>query len=208
MQDDERDNAQLPGLGEYTERPTPTWLPAVATRGAPLSRGARVAVIAALTVGLVALVLSALLTITLWRIGRSAAGMLDETTLQLEAVCEPDAAPVMFTFSQTIRFQGNVALPEGLIMPFKGTIPINTIVRLSVPGLPGAPQIEAPINTTVPVDTEVPIPGGITIPIDTEVPVHQEIPVDLCNSSSGLAEFLRRTAADLRAIRQQLPFRG
>jgi len=40
----------------------------------------------------------------------------------------------------------------GLVIPFKRTILISTVVRLTIRSLPGSPTIEAPINRSVPVD--------------------------------------------------------
>ncbi len=185
------------------ERPTPVWTPAP-SRPARLSRGARAVVVASLAIALIALALSLALALTLWRVGRTTATALDGAITQLDEVCGPNAQPVTFTFSQTIRFKGDIAMPEGIVMPFKGTFPVNTVVRLTVPGLPGAPEIEVPINTAIPIDTQVPIPGGISIPVDTEVPVNQDIPVELCGQATG--GLLRGMLSDLRLLRQQLPY--
>ena len=136
-------------------------------------------------------------------VGKATANSLDGAIEQLDAVCGPNAQPVTFTFSQTIRFKGDIALPEGMVIPFKGAFPVNTVVRLTVPGLPGAPEVEVPINTSIPIDTEAPIPGGLTIPVDTEVPVRQDFPVELCGEATG--GLLREMLADLRSLRQQLP---
>jgi hypothetical protein len=97
-------------------------------------------------------------------------------------------------------------LPEGLVFPFKGTIPINTVVRLTIPGLPGSPTVELPIRTEVPVDTRVPVPGGLTIPIDTSIPINQEIPLDLCAPGSPAKGFLEETISDLKTLRSSFSF--
>jgi len=173
---------------------------------AQLGCGARLAVAAALAMSLLALVVSSLLVVRLARAGSATVSILDRTISQLEGLCGPSSKPVIFPFSQTIHFQGNFALPEGLVIPFKGTIPIDTVVRLTINGLPGSPTIEIPIKTSVPVDTRVPVPGGISIPIDTRIPINQEIPLDLCGSGGPAKTFLEGAIADLRALRSSLSF--
>ena len=187
--------------------PTPTSLPPVGRSArAQLGCGARLAIAAALAMSLLALVVSSLLLVRLASVGNATAAILDDSIGQLEGLCGSESAPVVFPFSQTIHFQGNFALPEGLVIPFQGTIPINTVVRLTIPGLPGAPTIELPIRTNVPVDTKVPVPGGISIPIDTRIPINQEIPLDLCGSGGPAKQFLEGAITNLRALRSTLRF--
>ncbi len=191
------------------EIPTPPYLPVVVApppsaqgrqgRGVGLS-------IAALICSLLALAVTGLLTWRLSYVGQGTLALLDGTISQLESVCGEGAKPFTFVFSETVRFKGEVPLPEGLVFPFKGNIPINTVVRIEVTGFPGTPTLEVPINTTVPIDTKVPIPGGIKIPIDTAVPVRQEIPINLCGDDSPLAGFLERTIEDLRSLRDLMRF--
>jgi hypothetical protein len=168
--------------------------------------GMRLALAAGLAMSLLALLLSSLLLVRLWRVGRTAGAMLDRTIVQLERLCGPSSEPIVFPFSQTIHFQGDFALPEGLVFPFKGTIPINTVVRLTIPGLPGSPTVELPIRTEVPVDTRVPVPGGLSVPIDTEIPINQEIPLDLCATGSPAKVFLEGAISDLKTLRSSFSF--
>jgi len=187
--------------------PTPTSLPPVeepARTG--LGCGARVALAAALAMSLLALLISSLLLVSLARVGSATAAILDDTISQLEGLCGSGGKPMIFPFSQTIHFQGDFALPEGLVIPFKGTIPIDTVVRLTINGLPGSPTVEIPIRTSVPVDTRVPVPGGLSIPIDTRIPINQEIPLDLCGSGGPAKQFLERTIRDLKGLRSGLAF--
>jgi hypothetical protein len=171
-----------------------------------LGCGARVAVAAALAMSLLALLISSLLLVRLARAGSATAAILDRTISQLEGLCGPNSKPVIFPFSQTIHFQGDFALPEGLVIPFKGTIPFDTVVRLTINGLPGSPTVEIPIHTSVPVDTKVPVPGGISIPIDTRIPINQQIPLDLCGSGGPAKQFLEGTIRDLKGLRNGLGF--
>jgi len=196
-----------PNLAGGEPIPTPTSLPPV---GEPvrtgLGCGARVAVAAALAMSLLALLISSLLVVRLARAGSATAAILDRTISQLEGLCGPSSKPVIFPFSQTIHFQGDFALPEGLVIPFKGTIPFDTVVRLTINGLPGSPTVEIPIHTSVPVDTKVPVPGGISIPIDTRIPINQQIPLDLCGSGGPAKQFLEGTIRDLKGLRNGLGF--
>jgi hypothetical protein len=187
--------------------PTPTSLPPLGRPPAGwLGCGARAAIAVALVSSLLALLVSSLLLVRLARAGSATAAILDRTISELEGVCGSSGDPIIFPFSQTIRFQGDFALPEGLVIPFKGTIPINTVVRLTIKGLPGSPTIEIPIDTAVPVDTRVPIPGGISIPIDTSVPINQQIPVDLCGPGAPAKQLLEGTISDLKKLRSELSF--
>jgi hypothetical protein len=187
--------------------PTPTFLPPV---GQPvrtgLGCGAQGAIAVALAMSLLALLISSLLLVRLARAGSTTTAILDRTISQLEGLCGPSSRPVIFPFSQTIHFQGDFALPEGLVIPFKGTIPIDTVVRIKINGLPGSPTIEIPIKTSVPVDTRVPVPGGISIPIDTRIPINQEIPLDLCGPGGPAKQFLEGTIRDLKELRSGLRF--
>jgi hypothetical protein len=193
-----------PGWGHV---PTPTSLPPVDRPArARLGCGARVAVAASLAMSLLALILSVLLLSSVARVGSATGAILDDTIDQLEGLCGSSSEPVVVPFSQTIHFQGAFALPEGLVIPFKGTIPINTVVRLTISSLPGSPAVEIPIQTSVPVDTKVPIPGGISIPIDTRIPVNQDITLDLCGPEGPAKQFLGRTISNLKALRGSLRF--
>jgi hypothetical protein len=199
--------APSPDLAGGEPIPTPTSIPPV---GKPLRTGlgcgARVAITAAVVMSLVALITSSLLLVRLARAGSATAAILDRTISQLEGLCGSGSKPVIVPFSQTIHFQGDFALPEGLVIPFKGTIPIDTVVRLTISALPGSPAIEIPIRTTVPVDTKVPVPGGISIPIDTRIPINQQIPLDLCGSGGPAKQFLEGTIRDLKELRNALGF--
>jgi hypothetical protein len=199
--------ATPPPVLDRDQIPTPRSLPPIERPvQAQAGCGTRLALAAGLAMSLLALLLSSMLLVRLWRVGRTAGPMLDHTIVQLERLCGQGSEPIVFPFSQTIHFQGDFTLPEGLVFPFKGTIPINTVVRLTIPGLPGSPTVELPIRTEVPVDTRVPVPGGLSIPIDTEVPINQEIPLDLCATGSPAKVFLEKTISDLKALRSSFRF--
>jgi hypothetical protein len=186
---------------------TPHYLPAlpppVRNR---LGRGARAGIAAALVMSSVALLISALMLAGAWRVRNATVAGLDDVIAQLDAVCGASAQPIIIPISQTIHFKSDIALPGNLVIPFKGNIPINTIVRISVAGLPGSPMLEVPINTTVPVDTRVPIPGGISIPVSLDVPINQRIPVDLCAGGGPMKAMLERTIRDIGTVRDSLNF--
>jgi hypothetical protein len=199
--------ARPPGSAGGELIPTPTSLPPI---GEPartgLGCGARAAVAAALAMSLLAMIILLLLLVRLARVGNATAAILDDTIGQLEGLCGSGSKPMIIPFSQTIHFQGDFALPEGLVIPFKGTIPIDTVVRLTISGLPGSPTVEIPIHTSVPVDTRVPVPGGISIPIDTRIPINQEIPLDLCGSGGPAEQLLEGAISDLKELRSSLGF--
>jgi hypothetical protein len=204
----------------FTTMPTPPPMPPVGppadaepSRGPALSKmtsrlgcGARLAILSALLLAGLALASNLILILALLRIQTAAIVGLDGAIAQVEQVCGPDAAPIIFPISQTIHFKGDIALPGGMNFPFKGNIPIRTTVRIAVPGLPGSPTIEVPINTVVPVDTQVPLPDGMRFPIDTVVPIRQDMPIDLCVEGGPARGFLEQTLQSLKGIRQNLLF--
>jgi hypothetical protein len=171
-----------------------------------LGPGTKLAIGASLVCSLLALAFSGAMLFAALLARNAAVAGLDNAIGQIEGLCGPNPAPIVFPFSQTIRFKGNVALPDKMVIPFKGVIPIQTVVRISIAGLPGSPTVEVPINTTVPVDTQVPIPAGIAIPIDTSIPVNQQIPIDLCAQGGPARELLARAADELKALRKAMMF--
>jgi|GEM_PF-1510154 len=197
---------QLPVAG-WDTLVTPRYLPAIErpTRDR-LGWSTRAGISAALIMSALALLISALMLVGAWRVRKATVASLDDVIAQLDAVCGVSAQPISFPISQTIHFKSDIALPDDLVIPFKGNIPINTIVRISVAGLPGSPTLEVPINTTVPVDTRVPVPGGISIPVDLDVPFNQRIPVDLCADEGPVKGMLERTIRDIAAVRASLSF--
>jgi hypothetical protein len=193
-------------VGQDTS-PTPTYLPAMPPPGCDrLGRAARLGIAAALIMSCLALLISALILVEAWRVRNAAAAGLDDVIAQLDTVCGASAQPMVFPISQTIHFESEIALPNNLMIPFKGNIPINTALQVNVPGLPGTPLLKIPINTTVRVDTRVPIPEGISIPVALDVPIDQRIPVDLCAGESPTKALLERTIRNIRTARASLNF--
>lgn len=189
--------------GQAASEITPP-VPPVGSGATRLSRGARLALLAALILAGLALASNLLLIARLWRVQDMAAAGLERAVGQLEGFCRDGAMPITFPISQTINFKGDIALPENMVFPFKGNIPIRTTVRIAIPGLPGAPTVEVPINTVVPVDTQVALPGGIRVPIDTAVPIRQDFTVDLCTAGSSTGEFVRQLVEELNAVRSSI----
>jgi len=187
--------------------PTPTYLPAMPLPGGyRLGRGARSGIVVALIMSGLALLISVLILAQAVRVRNAAAAGLDDVIVQLDAVCGASAQPLVFPISQTIHFESDIALPENLIIPFKGNIPINTAIQVRIPGLLSAPLLKIPINTTVPVDTRVSMPAGISIPVALDVPFSQNIPLDLCAGDSPIKAILERTIRNIGMARASLNF--
>jgi hypothetical protein len=189
--------------GQAASEITPP-VPPVGGGAGGVSRGARLALLAALILAGLALASNLLLIVRLWRVQDMAAAGLERTIGQLEGFCGNGTVPITFPISQTIHFKSDIALPENMVFPFKGNIPIRTTVRITIPGLPGAPTVEVPINTVVPVDTQVALPGGIRVPIDTTVPIRQDFTVDLCTAGSGTREFVHQLLEELKTVRSSI----
>jgi hypothetical protein len=199
-----------PEAGQVSEPdtyPTPTWLPAMPPPGrARLGRAARIGIAASVVMSCLALLISVLVLAEALHVRNAAAAGLDDALAQLDAVCGASAQPIVFPISQTVHFESDIVLPDNLIIPFKGNIPINTAIQVNIPGLPGAPLLRIPINTTVPVDSRVPVPGGISIPVALDVPINQRIPLDLCSGESPTRAILERAIRNARAARASLDF--
>ncbi len=177
---------------------TPAAFPAVA---ATVRQPARGISWLALAVAGISLLLNIIIIAKLLQVQGQVKSGVDQAIAQLEGMCSGDSPSIVFPISQTIRFQGEIPMPPGLVIPFKGNIPFNTTLR--VEAFPGGPVINVPINTVVPVDTKVPIPGGIVIPVDTTIPFRQDIPIDLCTESSPFGGILRSLITELRVLQRR-----
>jgi hypothetical protein len=154
--------------------------------------------IIALAIAGISLILNVAVITQLLRARNQVNMSIDNAAAQLEAICNHDARVLTFPISQTIRFQGDIPIPQGLVIPFKGNIPFRTTLRVET--FPGGPVINVPINTIVPVDTKVPIPDSIVIPVDTTIPFRQDIPIDLCTEASPFRGLLGQFVNELRAL--------
>jgi hypothetical protein len=152
----------------------------------------------ALVIAAVSLALNLIVITKLLQARNQVDGVVSNAIARLESVCDPGTTPLSFPISQTIRFQGNIPMPQGLVIPFKGNIPFRTTMRVET--FPGGPVVNVPINTVVPVDTQVPIPGNIVIPVDTSIPFRQDIPIDLCSEASPFHGLIDQLKNELRTL--------
>jgi hypothetical protein len=81
-----------PPVADWDQIPTPRSLPPVESpvRAGP-GCGTRLLLAAALAMSLLALLISSLLLVRLWWVGRTAGAMLDHTIGQLERLCGPSS---------------------------------------------------------------------------------------------------------------------
>lgn len=199
-----RGQSGLPGLPNDTyamaqeqQISTPTPRPTPRPLSIPAHTRSLTALLALLIAG-VSLALNLIVITKLLQVRNQVDGVFTSVITRLEAVCDPGATPLVFPISQTIRFQGNIPMPQGLVIPFKGNIPFRTTIRVET--FPGGPVINVPINTVVPVDTQVPIPGNIVIPVDTSIPFRQDIPIDLCTEASPFHGLVDQLENELRTL--------
>jgi hypothetical protein len=176
---------------------------------------------------LAACIMSTVVLSALLRAHARAATGIDHLLAQLEAMCAPDAPPLMVPIAHTIHFTGRVLLteklvipfrddikmPKGLTVPFKGEVPINAKVR--VPLFPHGPAVDVPINTVVPVETQITLPEGIPIPIDTrvslpaglalpiaaDIAIDQHVPIEVCRPESPVKQAIETAIQQLREVR-------
>jgi hypothetical protein len=197
-----------------------------------LSRGARLALTAALLLALAACTVNSVVLLELQRAHARATAGLDHLLTTLESLCAPGAPPLIVPIAHTLPFKGEVRLtdklvipfkdtlklPKGLIVPFKGNVPINTQVR--VPLFPHGPAVHVPINTAVPVETQISLPAGLLIPVDThlalpaglairiaaDIVLEQPLPVPLevCRPESPVQHVLAQAIQQVREARDNL----
>ena len=197
-----------------------------------LSRGARLALTAAILLALAAGTLSSVVLFELQRARTRATAGMDHMLTTLEALCVPGAPPLIVPIAHTLPFKGEVhlteklvmpfkdtlKLPKGLTVPFKGTVPINTQVR--VPLFPHGPAVNVPINTTVPVETQISLPAGLLIPVDTHISLPAglairiaadivldqpfPVPIDVCRPESPVKQVLEKAIQQVREARDTL----
>jgi hypothetical protein len=197
-----------------------------------LSRGARLALTAAILLALAAGTLSSVVLFELQRARTRATAGMDHLLTTLEALCVPGAPPLIVPIAHTLPFKGEVRLTEKLVMPFKdtlkmpkeltvpfkGTVPINTQVR--VPLFPHGPAVNVPINTTVPVETQISLPAGLIIPVDTHIALPAglairiaadivlaqpvSVPIEVCRPESPMKQVLEKAIQQVREVRDTL----
>jgi hypothetical protein len=108
-----------------------------------------------------------------------------------------------FPVSQTVNFEGDVPFQQDIAFPFKGNIPINTVVSLPIDlGPLGTQTIRVPVNTTVPIDVTVPVRVDQTVHIKTQVPVRMNVPVRLGPNDPPLKDLIAQAREWLNRFRK------
>jgi len=108
-----------------------------------------------------------------------------------------------FPVSQTVNFEGDVPFQQDIAFPFKGNIPINTVVSLPIDlGPLGTQTIRVPVNTTVPIDVTVPVRVDQTVHIKTQVPVRMNVPVRLGPNDPPLKDLIAQVREWLNRFRK------
>jgi len=108
-----------------------------------------------------------------------------------------------FPVSQTVNFEGDVPFQQDMTFPFKGNIPINTVVNLPIDlGPLGTQTIRVPVNTSVPVDVTVPIHVDQKIHVKTQVPVRMNVPIRLGPNDPPLKDLIAQARDWLNRFRK------
>jgi len=103
---------------------------------------------------------------------------------------------------QNLPVKADIPIHTTVPVVIKDTLPINTTVTVTVPGL-GIP-VPIPISTTVPIDKQFNITIDKTFPLETEIPVHFEVPIVFAIEQSGLYATLEETKARLVILESSL----
>ena len=108
-----------------------------------------------------------------------------------------------FPISTSVNFEGDVPFQQDMTFPFKGDIPINTVVNLPVDlGPLGTQTIRVPVNTSVPVDVTVPIHVDQKIHVKTQVPARMNVPIRLGPNDPPLKDLIAQARDWLNRFRK------
>ncbi len=85
-----------------------------------------------------------------------------------------------YHFQRNIPVSTSIPIQQDMVFPFKGTIPINTTVRVPInAGVLGTIVVDVPIRTSVSVDTKIPVHVDQTFQISTTIPISMTFPIDV-----------------------------
>lgn len=111
--------------------------------------------------------------------------------------------PYNIDINQKIPFSAEVDLKDGLRVPVKTVVPINTIVDvpISIPVI-GNTTVRVPINTTVPINLTLDLKLEKNIPVQGETNLSLEVPIQIKSTPLGAA--LEQVAKELRELQNHL----
>jgi len=166
-----------------------------------MSCWARGIVVLSLLLSLASLAFNALLIYKLYQVRQPTVGMLDEAITALDSL-DNQTFTYEYHFQQNIPFEGDIPFEQEVMFPFKGTIPINTVVEVPVNTGLGSITIKVPINTQVYVDTSVPVKIDQTFHVKTEAPVDMSIPIRVQLDQSPTRDALQQVKEWLLELRR------
>lgn len=149
---------------------------------------------------LFSLTLSGIMAYKLLKLREQAMGIVNES-IELVDGLKNKGFTFTYHFSQTIHFAGDIPIHQKIDFPFKGTIPINTVVKVPVELGFQTIVISVPIDTEVYVDTVVPVDINKTIHVETDVPVQMDIPITVNLKDTPAGELLRKLRLWLEELR-------
>jgi hypothetical protein len=151
---------------------------------------------------LASLAVNAVLVTRLLAIRSEASAVLESASQSLDNLAWQGLS-FEFPISQTVNFEGDVPFKQDIAFPFKGNIPIDTVVSMQVDlGLLGTQTVRVPVNTTVPVDVTVPVKVDQTIHVKTQLPVRMNVPIHFGPDDPPLKDMIAQTRQWLESIRK------
>lgn len=178
--------------------------PAVQRRPAPRQRSScllRFLVGLGLILALVSLALNILLIYSLMGVRQTAVDGLDQALNSLDSL-EDEGFHYEYKYENTLPISVEIPVQQEMVIPFQGTFPINTTVRVPIDaGVLGTFVLDVPINTSVPVDVEVPVQISQTVAFSTSIPVSLTVPIDVQPDDPAIEGFingLRQWLLELR----------
>jgi hypothetical protein len=151
---------------------------------------------------LASLAVNAVLVTRLLAIRSEASAVLESASQSLDNLASQGVS-FEFPISQTVNFEGDVPFKQDIAFPFKGNIPINTVVSMQVDlGLLGTQTVRVPVNTTVPVDVTVPVKVDQTVHVKTQLPVRMNVPIHFGPDDPPLKDMIAQARQWLDRIRK------
>jgi hypothetical protein len=202
---DKDDTQPITSVSKSSMLPTPVSQSAAPTRGLQWSvRALWVVTFFVAILALASLAVNVLLATRLLAIRNEASAVLLDASRSLDNLAWQGMA-FEFPISTTVNFEGDVPFQQDITFPFKGNIPINTVVNLPIDlGPLGTTTVQVPVNTTVPVDITVPVHVDQKVHVKTQVPVRMNVPVRLSPNDPPLKDLIAQARDWLNRFRKYL----
>lgn len=115
----------------------------------------------------------------------------------------------------SMRIKSDIPLNQNLLIEFRETMPINSIVpidMLIIDTLPVGLSLRIPVDVMVPVriplKTSAKVSFSESMPIDANIPIKINVPIDIPLKATSLANYFKRMAKGMRNLTKVEPEKG